>query len=369
MKRLVLLILSVSLLLSGCGWMRDSYVSVTPHRYTSEDREDAVVSAANYSQLCNALEEMVHSGQESSVINVADYDRTAVEQDMDRAVVFVQKSNPIGAYAVERIDYELGTSGAVPAIAVEIAYRHTRTELRQIQTVSGMEAVRQKLGTALQRCDSSLVVLVNGYEALDLVQMAEDYAAENPDSVMEVPSVSIQTYPESGSVRVIELKFSYQNSRDDLRQMQQQVAPVFASAVLYVSGNDAAARKFSQLYGFLMERFAEYQIKTSITPAYSLLRHGVGDSRAFAMVYARMCGRAGLDCQVVNGTREGEPWSWNMVCSNGYYYHVDLLSGEFAMLTDAQMADYVWDYSAYPLCSGEPPIQETTEPVSTEAEK
>ena len=369
MRRLILLILSVSLLLSGCGLLRDSYVSVTPHRYTNTDRDDQVVSASDYKQLCNALEEMIHSGMESSIIHVADYDRTAIEQEMDRAVWYVRKYDPIGAYAVESIACELGTTGAVPAIAVEILYRHSRTELRQIQSVQGMEAVRDKIGTALQRCDSSLVMLVNGYEDTDLVQLTEDYAAEHPDSVMEVPSVSGQTYPESGSVRVLELKFSYQNSRDDLRQMQQQVSPVFASAVLYVSGNDAEARKFSQLHGFLMERFAEYQIKTSITPAYSLLRHGVGDSRAFAMVYARMCSRAGLECQIVTGTREGEPQSWNMVCSNGYYYHVDLLSGEFAMRTDAQMGDYVWDYSSYPACTGEPAPQETAEPASTETEK
>lgn len=369
MKRLILLIVSVSLLLSGCGWLRDSYVSVTPHRYTNTDRNDEVVSASNYDQLCNALEEMVHSGAESSVVNVADYDQSAVELDMDRAMRYVQKYDPIGAYAVESMEFALGTTGAVPAIAVEILYRHSRTELRQILSVSGMEAVRDQIGTALQRCDSSLVMLVNSYEDTDLVQLTEDYAAEYPDSVMEAPSVTGQTYPESGSVRVLELKFSYQNSRDDLRQMQQQVSPVFTSAVLYVSGNDAEARKFSQLHGFLMERFAEYQIKTSITPAYSLLRHGVGDSRAFAMVYARMCSRAGLDCKIVTGTRGGEPWSWNMVCSNGYYYHVDLLGGEFSMLTDGQMEDYVWDYSAYPACTGEPAVQEPSEPASTGPEK
>ena len=44
-----------------------------------------------------------------------------------------------------------------------------------------------------------------------------------------------------------------------------------------------------------MERY-DYRIETSITPAYSLLRHGVGDSRAFAVVYAAMCQQAGLEC-------------------------------------------------------------------------
>lgn len=361
MKRLVCLIVSMGLLLSGCGWFRGSYVSVTPHRHTNDNRENEAVSAANYSQLCGALEDMVHSGVESSVIHVADYDAALVSQEMTQAVRHVRETDPIGAYAVEEISWELGTSGALPAIAVDIQYRHGRTELNQIQSVSGMEAVQQKLGGALERCDSSLVLLVSDYEAADMMQLTEDYAGAHPDSVMEAPEVSVQTYPDSGSTRVLELKFSYQNSREDLRQMKQQVSPVFTSAVLYVSGNDAQSRKFSQLHAFLMERFAEYQIKTSMTPAYSLLRHGVGDSEAFAMVYARMCVRAGLDCQTVTGTLDGQPWFWNMVCCDGLYYHVDLLRGEFAMLTDNQMGSYVWDYSAYPVCDGQPAEAAATE--------
>ena len=168
---------------------------------------------------------------------------------------------------------------------------------------------------------------------------------------MEVPQVICEVYPDTGENRVGSLKFTYQNSRMNLRQMQTQVQPIFNSAVLYASGG-SDYQKLSRLYSFLMERFAEYQIKTSLTPAYSLLRHGVGDAKAFAVVYAAMCQEAGLDCRVVSGTRWGEQWYWNMVLDEGVYYHVDLLRsnevGAFHEWTDADMEGYVWDYSAYP---------------------
>lgn len=372
MKRFALLILVISLSLSGCGWFSGSYLSVTPHSYTAADRDNEVVTASNYDQLCDALVNMVHSGIEERVINVADYDRATVELGMERALRFVRQSDPIGAYAVEQIEYELGTSGALPAIAVEIVYRRDWTELQKIQIVQDMEDVQAQIGAALERYDSGIVLLVNAYTQMDLQQITEDYAAEHPDTVMEVPTVTEETYPESGTIRVLEIRFSYQNSRDGLRQMQEQVAPVFTSAALYVSGDDADARKYSQLYAFLKERFGEYQIKTSITPVYSLLRHGVGDSKAFAVVYAQMCRKADLECRTVTGTRDGEAWWWNMVCVEGNYYHVDLLhtenSGRFQLLTDEQMESYVWDYSAYPACVGEEPARETeqTEPETTE---
>ena len=157
--------------------------------------------------------------------------------------------------------------------------------------------------------------------------------------------------------------------------MQSQVQPVFDSASLYVSGEGEDYQKFSQLYAFLMERF-DYKFDTSITPAYSLLRHGVGDCRAFATVYAAMCRSAGLECITVTGTRSGEPWTWNIILDDGCYYHVDLvrsnLAGQFRELTDSEMRTYVWDYSEYPECVGagtEAPAEDSTVPAETESEK
>ena len=178
---------------------------------------------------------------------------------------------------------------------------------------------------------------------------------------MEVPQVTQALYG-TGESRVVELIFSYQTSRDSLRRMQAQVKPVFESAVLYVSGDGDDYQKFSQLYAFLMERF-DYKQETSITPAYSLLRHGTGDSRAFAQVYAAMCRDAGLTCLTVTGTRDGEPWTWNIVRDGEGFYHVDLLrcseGGRYRECTDEEMEGYVWDYSEYPVCAVAPvPEQE-----------
>ena len=127
---------------------------------------------------------------------------------------------------------------------------------------------------------------------MDFTQLVRDHAEEHPETVMEPPQVTAAAYG-AGSYRVVELTDTNQTSRDALRQMQSQGKPVFDAASLYVSGDGEDRQKLSQLYAFLMERF-DYKIETSITPAYSLLRHGVGDSRAFATVYAAMCRLAGL---------------------------------------------------------------------------
>lgn len=365
MKRVLVILVVCCLLLSGCGLFRDSYVSVTPHRNLSEDTENEVISVSNYAQLRAALVELVHNGTESSVINVSDYGGK-LEESLESASAYVTQYDAIGAYAVESIEFEIGTSGVIPAVAVTISYLHGRTEIQQIQSVRNSAAMEEKIGNALERCNAGIVLLVENYTDIDIIQMVEDYAAEHPNMVMETPEVTCDIYPDNGDDRVVALKFTYQNSRNDLRQMQNQVQPIFNSAALYVSGSSLDYQKLSQLYAFLMERFGEYQIKTSITPAYSLLHHGVGDSRAFATVYAQMCRMAGLECQIVTGTRQGEPWSWNIVESDGYYYHADLLSSHmgngFSLMIDDMMGEYVWDYSSYPACTGAPSEGEAEQP-------
>lgn len=366
-RRMICLAAALCLLLTGCSWFDGSYVHVTPHREQGSSGQTEAVSASNYAQLLDILEEMVTSGTESGVINVANYDRDMVEVNMTAAVQYIRNRHPVGAYAVEQMEYEVGTNSGKPAIAVNLTYRHSRIEIQKIRKAQTMEDAERVIGDVLKTCDPGVVLQVEVFQETDFSQLVQDFAEAYPESIMETPQVTAGIYG-TGTARVVELAFTYQNSRDKLRQMQSQVQPVFDSAVLYVSGEGSDHQKFSQLYAFLMERF-DYKLETSITPAYSLLRHGVGDSRAFAVVYASMCRRAGLECRIVTGTRNGEPWTWNMVLDGEQNFHVDLLrsslSGGFREYTDGEMSGYVWDYSNYPECSLPYVPPETEEPQET----
>lgn len=354
MKRnFIIMVLAMSLLLSGCGFLDGNYVSVTRHREQRLTSQNDVTSASNYLELMDVLEDMIADGREVAAINVAQYPQDALDDGMEMAIRHARENYPIGAYAVEDVQYELGTSGGDPALSVTIVYQHSRAEILRIRRVKDIQEAEKLISDSLEGYESSIVFLVENYFDRDFTQFVQDYAAAYPETVMETPQVTVGAYG-TGQSRVVELIFTYQTSRDSLRRMQSQVKPVFDSAALYVSGDGEQRQKFSQLYAFLMERF-DYKIETSITPAYSLLKFGVGDSRAFATVYAAMCRGAGLECLTVTGTRAGEPWVWNIVLDEGRYYHVDLLrcneTGRYQEKTDGEMAGYVWDYAAYPQCT------------------
>jgi len=368
------LILVLSLLLSGCNVINRSYVSVEPHRAQRQTVQTDAIVAADYLELLGALEKMIESGTEVAAIKVPDYPENAIDYDMKQAIRHSKENDPIGSYAVADIVYELGSSSGVPAVSVSISYHHNRSEIQRIRKAADTQAAERIVAEALKGYEPGIVILVEEYENRDFAQFVQDYAEENPQTVMEIPQVSQSSYG-TGRDRVLELIFTYQTNRDSLRRMQSQVQPVFDSASLYVSGEGEDFQKFSQLFGFLMERF-DYKFETSITPAYSLLRHGVGDSRAFATVYAAMCRSAGLECMTVTGTRSGEPWTWNIILDNGCYYHVDLLrssaNGQFREYTDRELGNYVWDYSAYPACVGveaSPDTEPTEDPTGATTEK
>lgn len=363
-QRVICVALAAAMILSGCSWMGGSYVSVTPHHEQLSDVQSDSLTASDYSELRNILTDLTEAGAESAVIYVPKYDQDAVEQGMGSAVRYITEILPIGAYAIDKVEYEIGTSAGQPAISVNITYLHGRAELRRIRQAADMEAAKSIVLESVANCSDSVVIHVERYSEADLVQLVADYATENPAVVMEIPQLAIGTYPDSGTKRVLELKFTYQTSRETLRSMQTQVKRVFDSAALYINQNDAQEQKFNQLFSFLSERF-EYKYETSITPSYSLLCHGVGDARTFAVVYAAMCRRAELDCRVISGTKDGEAWYWNMIQVDDRFCHVDLLesrsAGALLQYTDDEMAGYVWDYSAYPAASGMQQPTEATE--------
>lgn len=378
MKRAAFLAITfVCLLLCGCNWREGNFHSVAAHQEHTQNSDISDVNAANYPELCAALEDMVAAGQEKGIIYVTEYNQEMVAAGISAAVENTQRRYPLGAYAVEDIQYELGTNNGKNAISVEISYIHDRTEIQRVQKTEDMETADEAIYAALTECDSGLVLWVDTYVQQDLDQLVEDYAQTWPQYVMEGPQLVVNIYPETGTSRILELKFTYQNSREDLRRMQTYVSAIFEAAGLYVSSDDADGVKLNQLYSFLMERF-DYQVDTSITPAYSLLRHGVGNSKAFATVFSAMCRQAGLESYVVTGTRDGESWCWNIVLDGESYYHVDLIKcaelGRLQKLTDGDMGGYVWDYSAYPECPDveaptvEPPEAATEEPTTPEEE-
>lgn len=364
MKRFIPLFLMLCLLLAGCSnWLDGSYHSVKPHEGQHGTSNDQMTAVASYTTLSRVLTNMVETGTETITLSLAHYDQLVIAQDMRRVIQEITEKNPIGAFAVDTISFELGTNSGEPAVAVTVTYRFDRNEISKIRKVSEREEFQKELENALCAYDPRLVLYVENNAKMDYTQWVEEYVATHPEKVMEQPQITTFCFPEEGEDQIIVMRFAYENSWDNLKNMQTQVKTLFKQAVESVRTLKTPMEKYEGLYRFLNDLNEDYRQETSITPAHSLLLNGVGDSKAIARMYTALCREAELECVTVTGTRDGEPWYWNIVECDGVYYHMDLTdcleNDSFLTAFDGDMAGYVWDYTAYPVCS-EPEIPEPT---------
>ena len=232
MKRILAAVLFCAVLLSGCDlWMSAAYYSVTPHQSASGSGSNTSAEVSSYIELREKLEQMVAEGTENGVIYYSVIDRAHIDRYMETAAGYVMTSTPIGAYAVSDIEYDIGTNTGKQAVAVTVQYNHSRPEILRIKQASTMEDAGQIITGVLENCDTGVTIHVDAYEQMDVTQYVQDYVDENPDICMEMPQVTTSIYPEDGTSRIIEIMFSYQTSREELRKMQQAVpALAFSSS-------------------------------------------------------------------------------------------------------------------------------------------
>ena len=180
--KLLPLLLAMSLLLGGCGWLNGSFVSVTPHAAPKQVSHSGTITAANYKEFVAALKQLVSAGTEVAAIHVSEYPAKALETGVKRAVFEVKHNDPIGAYAVEEIQYEIGSSSGLPAVSITVTYRHNSTELQRIRRAVSIPQVQIIVANALESYEAGIVLLVGQYEETDFSQFVQDYAREHPET-------------------------------------------------------------------------------------------------------------------------------------------------------------------------------------------
>ena len=360
MKKVTILLLTV-LLLTGCShFVVQEYETVSPHaeQRTAEVDEDAL-TAQNYLSLKNAILSFVENGVEKGVIRTQDYSGE-VEEDLSAAAYEVSKLDPLGAYAVDYMTHDCARFVSYYEIHISITFRRSADQIRSIRRVSSNAALPELVNAALAAYDPSLTVRLSYYDGQDLEALVRDYYAFNPGKAMELPDVTVNIYPESGYVRIVELLFSYSESAESLLQKQELVASNVRAAGEYVRYRNTEEGKLQLLYTYLQERF-RYTPGLSSTPVYSFLCEGVAGDEGCAKSFQLVCEQIGLECRTVAGNRSGEPYSWNIVNVDGRYRHVDLFralaaeAGALPFYSDGELDDYYWDREACPPCPDDEP--------------
>jgi len=366
MKRLAILILLL-LSLTGCSLAPDEYLYVSPHvdSNTPSGSKDAV-TVENYLSLKNAILSMVRTGQTEGVIHASSYDGV-VEDDLAEAAYEISKLDPLGAYAVDYLTHSCTQIVSYYEISINITFRRTVQDISEIVSVATGSQLEDQLQQAILRSDDRLTLRLSSYrdQEQQVPAMVSEYCASDPAMVMETPSCSISIYPESGSIRIMEIDFIYTNSPETLQSMRMAVQESIDGAAEYIRYRTTDRDKAKLLFTYLMERFRYTEAET-VTPLYDALCSGIADPTGLAQAWQLICDQAGVECYTVSGIRDGEPYTWNIVSMDGYYRHIDLARcalelNQLVFWSDADMTEYYWNTELLPACEPLPEEPEEAE--------
>lgn len=234
MKRSILIFTLLALLcLAGCRPMLErSYASVTPHtQFSDESARDNILRAESYPGLVSALLYLVEQGKESGVVRLYQYaSRTGTAaSDVDQACLEVTQEDPLGAYAVDYIKYDVQPTTAYYQVEVKLAYNIPPEELSQVILVTGSTAVEQELRELLPDQPDKVVFRISYFSQQDSAEtlrqaVLEAYRAQSQPQATLL-DVTVRLYPDTGQQRVAEILLTWAqpdpNSPDTTRAGQR----------------------------------------------------------------------------------------------------------------------------------------------------
>lgn len=210
------------LLLSGCHTLMErSYHTVTPHiQFSDEDTNPSILRAETYQGLVSALLHLVGQCKESGVIRLYQYASLtgSASSDVDRACLEVTQEDPLGAYAVDYIKYNVTQTAAYYEVTVSLTYTKTPEELAQVISVTGSTAIAQELRELLPQQPEQVVFRISHFTRADSTETVRQavldayYESQTKTPLPPLVEVQVTLYPNQGQQRVAEILLTWGTS-------------------------------------------------------------------------------------------------------------------------------------------------------------
>lgn len=325
-------VLLMLMMLCGCsGFRTDSYILVEPHDEGYEVAIDSnAITVSSYLGLKNAMADMVEKCVTDGVIRAEGYSG-ALTDDLDNAVYEIWRVDPLGAYAVDYMTYDCSKIVNYYEIHIHITFRRTEEEISSLVYASDIEELQERIREAMEEYAPKLLVRINDDQDVDYLELIEQVYEAHPEFAVEWPRLTVNTYPESGSQRILEFEFHYDLPQSTLLEMQREMNQSVAYiSKLYGSANDntvSARRFYNRLIrdGVLLSD----QDETTLAPdsVYGALVKDAATSFGYAQTYALLLREHQIPCVLIRSTVKNEVRFLCLVTLDEEDYYVDVAQG------------------------------------------
>lgn len=355
-QKLLFGFLFCALFLSSCAMLDRSYSVEDNHSlFSSSTGDSSVLDADNYQSLLSAISYFINGREEEGTIRLSQYQGIS-QDDVDAACLELTQNDPMGAYAVDYIKYDISEIMTYEEIQLKIVYTKTWEQMSDVSSVTGASAILGELRDVLSEFQSEKAFRISYFDSSltedDVVAMVEEVYYESPESAFGLPEIEVTFYPEEavGEQRLVDISLNYVEDKEDLLEKKETLLLTCENYVDTIRSADARSN-----LGIIMATMHAHVTLVEDVPwcnsAYGAIVEGVADDEGMALAFALLCAEYGFECQVVEGILEGEEHFWNVVSVDGQWQHVDMSVENPAFSSDARMLgqNYTWT-ADIPLC-------------------
>lgn len=387
-KRILLFVICASMLLSaGCASLLDGEVlHIEPHSDASDGGDAAIsyVEAETYDQLYDALCSMVRGHDEHGYIRAVNYGGD-LENDVELACQKVMYSDPVGAFALYYITGTVSRIVSYYEVEITATYKRTEEQLNSIITASSLRymtaEIQDRMAAYSDYC--AIQTTLSTLTAASVSEYIERAYYDNPLEIVAMPEYTVSIFPENGSERIVEIVFDYDFSARAMMvktQTLQRSAQTIAGRVDGETDAEILLDLCQQMldtvdYDTATANDGSYTSRDSVATAYGAIVERLAVGEGYAMAYKALCDEFGINCDVVQGRRNGATHAWNIVELEGAYYHIDVSACDTEgietafLLRDEDMTSYWWDSIEYNACDGELTYYDLVAPEPAEPEE
>ncbi len=356
------LIACLALSAAGCGSLFSSeYYYSEPFHEESIPENDADAEIRDRQALKEAILELVEEGKAEGQFRFGNYSGS-LQDDLAAVCHEIKTSTPIGAYAVEDISYDTSRIVSYYTAALRIDYKRSAAEIAAVESINGLAELRKHVLRVFgSHSPLSVIEIYSTYASEDYIgSIIRDNYYSDPLLATELPTFTVEAFPDSGPERIYRIEFKYSKSDIMLSEMLKELENRVLELVQKVSGADELNRALSAAR-LINEAVSAENTAENKNTAYGCLIEGDDSPMAMAMAYKALCNELGITCHVVRGERKDSQefnYGWNIVEIDGNYYHMDLsrMDESYALallLSDDDMwGRYDWDSAKYPACNG-----------------
>lgn len=341
----ILLALVLIVTASTCGLFINgrTFSWEAAHTPSESSLENSYLVARNYKQLLDRAQALLLAGETTG--NIRFYGTTEnISADLARACTELTAGTPIGAYAVESITMTPTQMLSYQNIAVTVVYRRDFSQIASLRELESSSDLPGILQAALSASAPTVALSMDYYspELLNFEQNLADTCAAFPDVCYGLSGYEISTFPNEGLSRIVEIRFSYDISAEEIARRRKLASDKIAAIVSKIETKDpqTAYRAFFDFIRSIAHK-TERTSSSDDTP-YAVLLEGHGTAFGMSATFYQLCRAASLPCYLVNGTKNGASHTWNLVFYENAWYHIDLTADGMFMLAGQSMHDYAW---------------------------